>query len=229
MNPLNRFERLRAPLLVLLAAVVLAALPLASSPSVLLRTFAEDGPVEVLAAAGWAMAGVTALTLLPRAGLLSLSYGLSLFVLALRETGLPPALVPSGRALLRPAYYLDPTLSMHRRVAMALLLLAVLAGFVHAGVETVAALVRRRPFPLADLRMLVLAGVTLVASQGAEALLGLPWTTGELAPLSLLALEEGLETLSPLLVLAALGRAWYGEYGYRRSDAGVAAGQRPPA
>lgn len=202
----HRTDPLARPQAVVAAAtVLLAGLPWWWSPSAIVSAFSESGPFETVSAAAWAAAGFAALLLVPRARLLGMSYALVLFALALRETGLPRDVVPSGRALLRLSYYLDPAQPLGQRIVFAFIIAALLASLVHAGTVTLASLLRKRPSPIADLPTLVLAGGVLVASQIAERLQDFAGGPGH-AALALLALEEGLECVSPLLVLFAMAR-----------------------
>ena len=155
---------------------------------------AEHGLLEMLSAMAWCTGGAWLLSRWPFWGGSVLAWAMVCLALAVREVGIPETLVPSGKALLTWAHYMDPAIALSRRLAEG----ALVSGMLISGLVTVWQVVRaawRLPRRLNASACLGLAGgALLLAAQAAEAVLGVQ------AQL----LEEVLECAGALWVLASL-------------------------
>lgn len=188
--------------------VVLALLPLVLSDSAQLWLFEENGPVEWFAVAMWLLAAILILwrSVVPRAP--AIAYAIVCVTLAVRETGLPPELIPSGKRLLKAAYYLDASVPLLRRVIIGLIIITVLIALIYFLLINARAFFSRRQQRDTGFQLVVLCGIVLAASQGFEALSErlppLPADMRDAAVQILWALEEGLEALAPVTLILAV-------------------------
>lgn len=191
-----------------IAILVLALLPLVLSDAAQQWLFAENGPVEWFAVAMWLLAAILILwrSVAPRAP--AIAYAIVCVTLAVRETGLPPELIPSGKRLLKVAYYLDASVPLIRRVIIGLIILTVLIALIYFLLVNARALFSHRQQRDAGFQLVVLCGIVLAASQGFEALAerlpALPADMRNAAMQILWALEEGLESLAPVILIQAV-------------------------
>lgn len=192
-----------------LTAAVLVALPAFVEPQALRQLMSEEGPVERLSALVWGVAGLYLLLAGARSRFPSGALAVVLLMLALRETGLPPDLVPSGRRLLQARFYLEGPESVWFRAVMAVVLLIGVWAFARTAYWACTTAWRQRTWRSAEGRLLLWAGALLVCGQLAESMADwalLADVMGPLQPLRLvvLGLEEGLECLGSVFVLAAV-------------------------
>ena len=154
---------------------------------------AENGPVEAGAVALWVITGLVVLWAHKPRPSTALALAVVCFGLALREHGLPPEVIPSGKALVSLSHYADAHVALGRRVAEAL----AVSGFLLSVAVTIrhgwVALVRRAGWREPSGRLLGLGLVSLALAQGFEALAG---------PQGVLP-EELLECVGAWLVLGA--------------------------
>lgn len=193
-------------------------------PRHLVAFIEEGGPLEVATVMVWMAAALWLLLPGRRPRLPALSFAFFCFTLGMRENGLPPALVPHGRRLLQPGFYLHGPESLAYRIVAALVVLAVLAAAVHVVVFVGRELIRRRGWVEVDTGLFILGMAVLVVSQVAEGIQDHPVWAAALFPrgwngmLSLESLEEGWEAVG----------AWYVFLAVLRSRA-IGPGHRPPA
>ena len=77
----------------------------------------EDGPIESLSVIVWFLAGACLLVLHRPTPGVALALAVICANLAIREQGLPPEVIPSGKALMQLSHYLDPSVHWSRRLA----------------------------------------------------------------------------------------------------------------
>lgn len=118
--------------LVALLAVVAAAVGLIW-PDLGAWFATEDGPVESLSVITWFIVGACLLLLHRPTPGVALALAVVCANLAVREQGLPPEVIPSGKALIQLSHYLDPAVHWSRRLAEAV---AVLGSMVSGGVAS---------------------------------------------------------------------------------------------
>jgi hypothetical protein len=200
----------RVALMATLAATLLLLALAWGLPADALAGFtAEDGPMEMLSAALWVAMGAIALWRARPGSPTVWAYALTGVVLAVRETGIPRAWVPSGARLLKLAYYRDAAVPALERAVTGAIVAVLLVALIGAVVATARYLWQRRGWRQPDGQVLLLAGVVLVVSQLCEhggswqMRLGLP-PAGEGAKLVLLVLEEGLEAVTAALACAGV-------------------------
>jgi len=205
----------RALFVLLLAIPSLALLPQLLSPDARMTMFAEDGVLEWLAAASWLLAALVAVARSWPVSRLMLCYAAIFCLLAAREADLLGGLVSGGgKQAGRAAYYLGATgAPLGERILIVLLLAATLLALGFGIWGTLRNLRRPGELSRATLHVLLLAGGVLVFSQACEKLLdlsyGLGGEAGKAVASSFWALEEGLEALAPLMMVAALmPRRW---------------------
>jgi len=80
----------------------------------------ENGPVETTSVFVWLVAGACLLILQRPAPGVALALAVVCANLAVREPGIPPEVVPSGKALMQLSHYLDPSVHWSRRLAEAI-------------------------------------------------------------------------------------------------------------
>lgn len=191
-----------------IAVIVLALLPLVLTDAARQWMFEEEGPIEWFSVLMWLLAGVLILlrSRPPRAP--AIAYAIFCITLVVRETGLPPELIPSGKALLRAAYYLDGSVPLLRRVIIGLIIVTVLVAVVYFLIVSVRAFFSRRQLRDPGFQLVLLCGGVLVASQGFEAasdrLPELPDAVRDTVIHVFWALEEGLEALAPVVLIQAV-------------------------
>jgi len=153
----------------------------------------ENGPVETLSVIVWFVAGACLLLLHRPSPGAALALAVVCAGLAIREHGVPPELVPSGKALMRLSHYLDPAVPWLRRLAEGTALL----GFVLSGVVSAWHLFRflclRRGWSSPAGRLLIASFVALAVSQVMD-----HWFGEDVL------YEEILECVAALLVLVAV-------------------------
>ncbi len=79
----------------------------------------ENGPVETTSVIVWFMAGACLLVLHRPTPGVALALAVICANLAVREQGIPPEVIPSGKALMQLSHYLDPAVHWSRRLAEA--------------------------------------------------------------------------------------------------------------
>ena len=153
----------------------------------------ENGPVETLSVIAWFVVGACLLVMHRPTPGVALALAVVCAGLAIREHGVPPELVPSGKALMRWSHYVDPAVPGLRRLTEAV---TVLGGLV-SGIVAVWHLARfmwwqegwRQPVG----RLLIGAFVALAISQVMD-----HWFGEDVL------YEEILECVAALLVLVAV-------------------------
>lgn len=199
-------------------AVVLAALPFSVDAVTVTAWVAEDGVIEQTSVAVWLCAALYLLwrSRSPRG--VAVAFAVVFLTLAVREAGLPPELVPSGKQLLSWRYYVNGDIDLLRRLITGGLMLAVLVSFITSTRAGWRYLLREQGWRHADGQLLVISAATLVLAQGGEAVVERllhAAAAGEASPRGLLvalSLEEGLECLGSVYALAAIKAAssWMG-------------------
>ena len=167
----------------------------------------ERGSVWVwLAAAAWTLGR----TLRARRWL-PLAFVLVMVLMGVREAGLPPELVPSGKALLSWRHYVDASIDPLRRLITGGLVAAFLVSLIASVVATLRYLWRAQGWRRPDGQFFVLAFALLVVAQLAEGWAGHQSTSDtDMVTLWALMLEEGLELLGGVFTLAASTlRGWW--------------------
>jgi hypothetical protein len=153
----------------------------------------ENGPVESLSVVVWLTVGACLLLMHRPSPAVALALAVVCVNLAVREQGLPPELVPSGKALIQWSHYLDPATPGTRRLAEALAVGgSVLAGLVTAW-HLLAFMWGRQGWRTPVGRLLMAAFGVLLASQGLDHWLGED-----------VLYEEILECVGALLTLVAV-------------------------
>lgn len=185
-----------------MALVAGAAVLLVASEATQHYWLAEDGPIEQLAVWLWLIAASLAMWR-ARGRWIGASWALVFLLMAVRETGLPKAVIPSGRRLLRLSYYLDPSTPLWQRVVIGLLLCAILLALIHVGWRGVREGLMRHGWRQGAGQFVTAAVCVVAASQLFEAMPGWLGLDGAIYTLCW-ALEESLETLVPALMLCAI-------------------------
>lgn len=80
----------------------------------------ENGPVETTSVIVWFVAGASLLVLHRPTPGVALALAVVCANLAVREQGIPPEVIPSGKALMQLSHYLDPGVHWSRRLAEAI-------------------------------------------------------------------------------------------------------------
>ena len=190
------------------AIIVLALLPLVLTDAARQWMFSEEGPVEWFPVAMWLLAAILILWRSTAQRAPAIAYAIFCVTLVTRETGLPPELIPSGKRLLKIAYYLDGSVPLLRRVIIGLIIVTVLIALAYFLLINVRAVFSRRQLRDAGFQLVMLCGGVLVASQGFEALSEhlptLPAQARNTVVHVLWALEEGLEALAPVVLIQAV-------------------------
>ena len=134
----------------------------------------EQGSVWIwLAAAVWTLGR----TLQARRWL-PLAFALVMVLMGVREAGLPPELVPSGKALLSWRHYADAGIDPLRRLITGGLVLVFLVSLIASGVATLRYLWRQQGWRRPDGQFFMLAFALLVVAQFAEGWAGHQDTPG---------------------------------------------------
>ena len=190
------------------AIIVLALLPLVLTDAARQWMFSEEGPVEWFPVAMWLLAAILILWRSTAQRAPATAYAIFCVTLVTRETGLPPELIPSGKRLLKIAYYLDGSVPLLRRVIIGLIIVTVLIALAYFLLINVRAVFSRRQLRDAGFQLVMLCGGVLVASQGFEALSEhlptLPAQARNTVVHVFWALEEGLEALAPVVLIQAV-------------------------
>lgn len=79
----------------------------------------ENGPIETTSVIAWFIAGACLLLMHRPTPGVALALAVICVGLAIREHGIPPEVIPSGKALMRLSHYLDPAVHWSRRLAEA--------------------------------------------------------------------------------------------------------------
>lgn len=79
----------------------------------------ENGPVETTSVIVWFIAGGCLLVMHRPTPGVALALAVICVSLAIREQGIPPEVIPSGKALMKLSHYLDPAVHWSRRLAEA--------------------------------------------------------------------------------------------------------------
>lgn len=196
-------------LILLFASLVLLALPGIIDPAILTWLVEENGGAESLSVIAWLLAAVYLLWASRPFKGVAVAFAIVFVALAIREAGLPPEIVPSGSRLLKLRYYLDGTEPLVARAITGAIVLSILVSILYSCVTTLRYLLRAGGYRRIDGQLLMLAFMTLAFSQLAEAvpamlarqgLASSAWDWG----MSFLAVEEGLECLASLFVIAAI-------------------------
>lgn len=198
--------------LLCLAVLALGLLPFLVDRETVFRLGEESGPIEQgsvwvwLAAAAWTL-GRT----LRMQRWVPLAFVLVMLLMGVREAGLPPEIVPSGKALLSVRYYLDAGVDPVRRLITAAVLLTLLVSLVTGIVSTLRYLGREQGWRRPDGQFLMIAVGLLVMAQFAEGWAGHRDTSDtDLWVLWALLMEEGLECMGAVFTLAAsTQRGWW--------------------
>lgn len=194
------------------AVLALCLAPLVLDRETVFQLGEEEGLIEQGSVWVWLAAGAWTLgrSLGARRGL-PLAFALVMVLMGVREAGLPPELVPSGKALLSWRYYLDAAVDPARRLITGVLVLTFLVALIASVVSTLRYLWREQGWRRPDGQFLVLAFVLLVVAQLAERWAGHASTPEtDMGTLWALMLEEGLEFLGGVVTLAASTlRGWW--------------------
>ena len=153
----------------------------------------EDGPVESLSVICWFL--VAALLLLlhrPSPGV-ALALAVVCVNLAVREQGLPPEVIPSGKALMQLSHYLDPAVHWSRRLAEAVAVVGSLVSGVVACWHLFRFMWTRQGWRNPVGRLLMGSFMALAVSQAMD-----HWIGEDVL------FEEVLECVAALLVLVAV-------------------------
>lgn len=153
----------------------------------------ENGPVETTSVIVWFIAGAFLLVLHRPTPGVALALAVICANLAIREQGLPPELVPSGKALMQLSHYLDPAEHWSRRLAEAVAVAGSLVSGVVGGWHLFLFMWRRQGWRNPVGRLLIGSFMTLAISQVMDHWLGED-----------VLYEEILECVGALLVLVAV-------------------------
>lgn len=191
----------------LLIALFLAVLVQLLPPAALTLVVDEDGIIEQLSVFAWLGCALYALYYQRSNKLVTGAAALIFLVLAVRETGLPPELIPSGKALLRLSYYSDASLPWLQRAGIAAILLSVLASLLLMAATSCHYLCKQQGYRQLEGKWLLAAGLILVAGQGCEWIAEHGLVDIRPAYLVFWGWEELLECAAPVFVLGALRRS----------------------
>lgn len=198
--------------LLAVAVLVLCVAPFILDRETVFWLGEESGPIEQGSVWVWLAAAVWTLgrTLRSRRWL-PLAFALVMVLMGVREAGLPPELVPSGKALLSWRHYADAGIDPLRRLITGGLVLVFLVSLIASGVATLRYLWRQQGWRRPDGQFFMLAFALLVVAQFAEGWAGHRDTPDtDLWVLWALMLEEGLEALGAVFTLAASTlRGWW--------------------
>lgn len=153
----------------------------------------EDGPVETLSVIAWFIVGACLLLMHRPTPGVALALAVVCASLAIREHGVPPEIIPSGKALMRLSHYFDPAVHGLRRFTEAVAVLGCLASGIVACWHLFLFMWRRQGWRNPVGRLLIGAFVALAVSQVMD-----HWFGEDVL------YEEILECMAALLVLVAV-------------------------
>jgi len=168
----------------------------------------ENGPVETTSVIVWLVAGACLLVMHRPTPGVALALAVVCVNLAVREQGLPPEVIPSGKALMHLSHYLDPAVHWSRRLAEAVAVGGSLVSGVVAGWHLFLFMWVRQGWRNPVGRLLIGSFMTLVVSQVMDHWLGED-----------VLYEEVLECVGALLALVAVQAL------HQRHQAAVAAAE----
>lgn len=154
----------------------------------------ENGPVESLSVMVWFTVAACLLFMHRPTPGAALALAVVCAILAIREHGIPPEVVPSGKALMRLSHYFDPQINGLRRLAEGAAVLGIMVSLCVSCWHLFRFMLLKQGWRTPTGRLLTGAFVVLAASQVLERWLG------EDAMLY----EEVLECATALLVLASV-------------------------
>ena len=191
----------------LLIALMLAALVQVLPPAAFMLLVDENGIIEQLSVFAWLGCACYLLYYHRFSKMVVSAAALVFITLAIRETGLPPELIPSGKALLRLSYYTNASLPWLQRAGIAAILISILASLLLMAAISCRYLCKQRGYRQTEGKWLVAAGLVLVAGRGCEWLAEHWLADWPRTYLVLWGWEELLECASPLLMLGTLRRS----------------------
>lgn len=153
----------------------------------------ENGPVESLSVVAWFLVGAFLLILHRPTPGVALALAVVCVNLAVREQGVPPEVIPSGKALMQLSHYLDPAVHWSRRLCEAIAVGGSLVSGVVATWQLFAFMWLRQGWRNPVGRLLIGAFVALAVSQVMD-----HWFGEDVL------FEEILECVAALLVLVAV-------------------------
>ncbi len=169
-------------------------------PSTVSMLFEEDGSFEVLSVVFWITTALAAVCS-SRFNLLErLTLAIASLTLAVREAGLPPGLVPSGKQLISASHYLDAAVPLGRRLIEGGVILMVTVSMIGAAITVLRMLWRDKGWTSLAGQLMLWAGGLLVVAEICDGL----HPVSESVRLLCLSFEEGFETISPLFVTLAI-------------------------
>lgn len=125
----------------------------------------ENGPVETLSVIVWFLAGAGLLLMHRPTPGVALALAVICANLAIREQGIPPEVIPSGKALMQLSHYLDPAVHWSRRLAEAVALVGSLASGIVGGWHLFLFIWRRQGWRNPVGRLLIGSFMALAVSQ----------------------------------------------------------------
>lgn len=125
----------------------------------------ENGPVETLSVIVWFLAGAGLLLMHRPTPGVALALAVICANLAIREQGIPPEVIPSGKALMQLSHYLDPAVHWSRRLAEAVALVGSLASGIVGGWHLFLFIWRRQGWRNPVGRLLIGSFMALAISQ----------------------------------------------------------------
>ena len=153
----------------------------------------ENGPVETTSVLVWLIAGACLLLMHRPTPGVALALAVVCVNLAVREQGIPPELVPSGKALLQWSHYMDPAVHWSRRLAEGVAVGGTLCAAAVSGWHLFGFMWRRQGWRNPVGRLLIASFSMLAVSQVMDHWLGED-----------VLYEEILECVAAMLVLVAV-------------------------
>ncbi len=153
----------------------------------------ENGPVETTSVIVWFIAGACLLVMHRPTPGVALALAVICVNLAIREQGIPPEVIPSGKALLQLSHYFDPAVHWSRRLAEAVAVVGSLVSGIVGVWHLFLFMWRRQGWRHPVGRLLVASFMTLAVSQVMDHWLGED-----------VLYEEILECVGALLALVAV-------------------------
>ena len=153
----------------------------------------ENGPVETTSVIVWFVAGACLLLMHRPSPGVALALAVICANLAVREQGIPPEVIPSGKALMQLSHYFDPAVHWSRRLGEAVAVLGTLVAGVVGVWHLFLFMWRRQGWRTPVGRLLIGSFATLAISQVMDHWLGED-----------VLFEEILECVGALLVLVAV-------------------------
>ncbi|MBC2600821.1 hypothetical protein [Puniceicoccus vermicola] len=213
-----------AILAVLLGFLVIA--PIVLSADAFQRMFAEDGFFETLSFYGWIAGAVLIFVRVRPLGFRAVSFALLSLALAAREADWHKKFTTQGA--LKINFYLDSSAPLMERLIAGLIVLILIAGMVYAFYAAIRFLFFEGGWSSRSALWLFATGVLLVASKCLDRL---PAELNNLFDITLSqgwvdhlqALEEGLETVAPLVFLwsiwlSGIGRSYLARKPFERGE-----------